>query len=67
MMGLTSEVSNQSLDQVAINMNNFCRKRERAQGMDLIMALRENCTPLEITLPTQLYYYQDYVRMWVSD
>ena len=42
--GSTSEVSNQILDQVAIDMNNRWRKRKCAKRMDTRMGLRENCT-----------------------
>ena len=37
---LVSEVSNQSLDEVAIDMNNRWSKRERAKGMDPSMEIR---------------------------
>ena len=51
-----SEVSNQGLDQVAIDMDKMWRKRERAKGMEPITSLREKYTQVEITLPTQLQY-----------
>jgi hypothetical protein len=38
--GSTTEVSNQGLDQVAIDMNNPWRKRERPKGGDPSMSMR---------------------------
>ena len=38
--GSTSEVSNQSLDQVVIDMNNMWRNRKRANGVGMSTRLR---------------------------
>ena len=56
--GSTTEVSNQNLDQVAIDMNNRWRKRERAKGGDPSMGMRELYTQIEHSLSTFLRYSQ---------
>ena len=56
--GSTTEVSNQKLDQVAIDMNNRWRKRERAKGGDPSMGMRELYTQIEHSLFTFLRYSQ---------
>ena len=56
--GSTTEVSNQNLDQVAIDMNNRWRKRERAKGGDPSMSMRELYTQIEHSLFTFLRYSQ---------
>ena len=50
----TSELSNQIMDQVAIDMNNRWRKREQEKGVDTSMGIRENYTQVKNSLPTQL-------------
>ena len=56
--GSTTEVTNQALDQVAIDMNNRWRKRERAKGGDPSMGMRELYTQIEHALLTFLRYSQ---------
>ena len=56
--GLTSEVSNKSLDQFAIDMNSRWMKREHAKLMVPSMGIRENYTQVEIALPNQLRYFK---------
>jgi hypothetical protein len=56
--GSTTEVSNQGLDQVAIDMNNRWRKRERSKGGDPSMSMRELYTQVENSLATFLRYAQ---------
>ena len=54
----SSEVSNQSLDRVAIDIDNIWRNRQCAKVIDTGMGLRENYTQVKIALTTQMQHFQ---------
>lgn len=56
--GSTTDVSNAELDPVAIDANNRWRRRERHQGGEQAMGMREMYTQVENALPMFLCYSQ---------